>query len=167
MGLFDSDVKRRLSRIETHLEKQDQSQAQTQVVEAELSSQIKAMSTSLKEYVAKEEVFMREHTRREEGASKEHLQLLNDIKLDIQGIKNAQDTQPKDVALMLAEHKVVVSKEFDKKIDELEGKFTPVEEYNKCTSYIKKHIKFLWLAIAFGFVSYFGNDKLLQLLMHL
>lgn len=111
MGIFGSDSKD----ITRRLDKVDERTANTLVVEAELTSQIKEIARSFKEYMDREEVTMKDYARREEQQSFETKKIMAEIKTDVSEIKQHQITQPKDVAILLLQQKDDIDKRSNEK----------------------------------------------------
>lgn len=151
--MFGGELQRRLYIVEEHIKNQNIIGSESKIVEAKLSTQIETLAISLKEYTAKEEVFMRDHAHREETAARDNLEVLTQIKADIQTIKFKQESQPTDINLLLTEQKIATD-EVNKTlfVSKIEG------------TRIFKHLKYLWVCVGILVVTYFGNDKLKEVL---
>ena len=133
MGIFGSDSKdilRRLDKVEEHFQSCDERTANTLVVEAELTSQIKEMARSFKDYIDREESTMKEYARREEQQGIETKKIMAEIKDDVSEIKQHQITQPKDVVIQLANLREDMSEKYETK-ENVEEKINRIKSIGK------------------------------------
>ena len=137
----NKEVLRRLDKVEEHFEKCDARDSKFMVFEAELTAQLKDISTFFKDYTKREEEFMKEHSRREEEAARTNNEILLNIKEDIHGIKSELASQPKDVALLLIQQ--------DEKIREhCNDTFATKPDLDKGLNGIRRQAKMIWYAVA-------------------
>jgi len=141
--MFNTDITRRLENLEEKIQKHDDQTAKSAIVEAELSSQIKELASFLKEFVHKEETFMKEQRNREKDSYLENTKILEKIRSDIHTIKSDLSSQPKDMEVLLLKQK-------DEIKDYCRKTFATNEELTEGLSSIRKQAKLLWVVIMAG-----------------
>lgn len=156
--MFHKDIIRRLENAEQHILQCDERAAKFLVMEAELSAQLKEMSTFFTEFTKREEGYIKEHAKQEKEVAKENTRILENIKEDIQSIKTDLASHPKDVALQLLQQKE------ENKIY-CNSTFSTKEELTDGLSSIRRQAKLVWMVILASLAgTAWVIDKLIQLL---
>ena len=156
--MLNKDILRRLDAVEAHFRTCDQRDSRSLITEVELASQLQELKNILTSFVHKEETTMKDRDTKDFQAARDTSETLHEIKQDLQAIKVNLASQPKDTAILLAEHKLQIE---EKNLQVFATKKDVTSGFNG----LRSQAKLLWYIIAAGLLG--GGwivDKLIVLL---